>query len=259
MPKPATSSGSGVIAVRSSKFFQTPPGPLGFNKLVDPEDPFNDGKLRFKVSHHYTDPQAERLMSLIDRDVIAANWDAFVKECERSNKAAPTGGWKVPSGRDWVNDHLKAAKEGARQQLPHIDWANEAEFKDRNGALKRKTMRVYDSAGDLLDIQELVTGSAFFDIQPGSIVQTIVQGGLFISGLVKHPQPSFKLQGIRIIKLEEGNKGSSLGEVSDEDMALAGVDEADDMSAYMGSSLTKNQQAAPAGKHPTDLDDDLPF
>jgi len=259
----SASQSSGVTAVRSSKFFITPPGILGFNNLIVPEDPFKDGKLAFKLNCHFNAAQAERLMALMDRDVIEANQVAFEKAVKDEGKKPPGGSWQWPSARDWVDDHLKEAKEKDRQKLPHIQFSNEATYRDRNGATKQKIMRAYDAGNELLDLMSLRNGGGPFpDMLPlGSVVQIILQGGLYISPLVKQPQPSLKLQGLRVIKLEV-YEGRKIDDVSEEDMELAGVD-ADDLSAYAGQTdvtkaLAPRKEDSPRNDY-ADLDDEIPF
>lgn len=248
-----TKSG-GIVNVRAAQMFFTTPGHLGYNAIIEPEDPFGDG-LVFSANVHFTEESSERLITLMERDVVDANWEAFVKAAAKAEKAPPGGQWQKPDMRLWVQDHLKPAKEGAKQTLPHMKFTNKAEFRNRDGELVRKTMRAYDAKGKLLDLPGLHMGY-------GSIVQAVLMPGLFVSPLVKQPQPSLQLQGVRIIKLEQfGAGGAAVGEVSEEDMEMLGQDvEADDLSAYVPAAAKDKGATKPQGYTPQALDeDDLPF
>lgn len=242
---------SGVIAVRSKQLLITAPGTMGFANLIEPDDAFD--ALKFNVQVHYNDEQQERLVAQIQEHAIDGNWQGFLKEV--SEKPEPKGGWQKPDAEAWVNDHLKAPSERSRTQQPSIQWANEAEFRNRDGQMQRKTMRAYDAQNHVVDLPSLKLGM-------GSIVQAVLIPGLFISGLVKQPAPSFKLQGVRVLKLVQwGAGGGSLGEVSEDDMALLGEDvEVDDLGSY---AKQETKEKAPArSQRPAsdfDLDDEIPF
>lgn len=247
----AKKSSSGVIAVRSKQLLITSPGTMGFANLVEPDDAFD--ALKFNVQIHYSDDQQERLAAQIQEHAIDANWKTFLSEV--SDKPEPKGGWQKPDAASWVDDHLKAPSERSRTQQPSIQWGNEAEFRNKAGQLQRKTMRAYDANNVLLDLPSLKLGM-------GSIVQAVLIPGLFISGLVKQPAPSFKLQGVRVLKLVQyGAGGGSLGEVSEEDMALLGEDvEVESLASY----ARKEEAPAPARKaaRPAtdfDIEDEIPF
>jgi hypothetical protein len=245
----AKKSTSGVIAVRSKQLLITAPGTMGFANLVTPDDAFD--ALKFNVQIHYTDEQQERLIAQIQEHAIDANWPSMLKEL--SDKPEPKGGWVKPSAETWVGDHLKEPSERSRTQQPSIQWANEAEFRNKDGQLQRKTMRAYGSKNELLDLPSLKLGM-------GSIVQAVLIPGLFVSGLVKQPAPSFKLQGVRVLKLQQfGGSGGNLGDVSEEDMALLGEDvEVDDLGSYG----KKEDAPAPKKARPSsdfDMDDEIPF
>jgi hypothetical protein len=244
----AKKSSSGVIAVRSKQLLITAPGTMGFSNLLEPDDAFD--ALKFNVQIHYNEDQQARLVAQIGQG-IEENWTAFLKEV--SDKPEPKGGWQIPDAEGWVRDHLKEPSERSRTQQPSIQWANDAEFRNKDGQLQRKTMRAYDASGKLIDLPSLRLGM-------GSIVQAVLIPGLFISGLVKQPAPSFKLQGVKVLKLVQyGGGGGSLGDVSEEDMALLGDDvEVDDLGSYA------KKDDAPKGKPARapsdfDLDDEIPF
>lgn len=240
---------SGVIAVRSKQLLITSPGTMGFANLIEPDDAFD--ALKFNVQIHYNEDQQARLVAQIQEHAIDGNWESFLKEV--ADKPEPKGGWQKPDAQVWVDDHLKEPSERSRTQQPSIQWANDAEFRNKQGQLVRKTMRAYDAENTILDLPGLRLGM-------GSTVQAVLIPGLFISGLVKQPQPSFKLQGVRILKLVQyGSGGGSLGNVSEEDMALLGDDvEVDALSAY-----AKKEEKAPARKprqdSDFDMEDEIPF
>lgn len=246
----AKKSTSGVTAVRSKQLLITAPGTMGFANLIKPDDAFD--ALKFNVQIHYTDDQQARLIEQIQEHAIDANWPSFLKEV--GDKPEPKGGWQKPSAQTWVDDHLKAPSERSRTQQPSIQWANEAEFRNKDGQLQRKTMRAYGSKNELLDLPSMKLGM-------GSIVQAVLIPGLFISGLVKQPAPSFKLQGVRVLKLVQfGGSGGSLGDVSEEDMALLGDDvEVDDLGSYGKKAEDSTPSKAKRPPSDFDMDDEIPF
>lgn len=255
MPQAKPQSG-GVIAVRSSQAFVTPPGPLGFSNLIEPDDAFDS--LKFKANHHYTDEAQEALARRIDGELDTL-WPTFLKEAEKAGKVAPKGGWVKPDAAAWIEDHLKEPKEQSRIQQPYIIFANDAEYRDKKtGEMTRKTMRAYDAKGSMVDLAKMKVGM-------GSIVQCVLIAGLFVSPLVKTPTFSFKLQGIRVIKLEQyGAGGGGLGQLDEEDMAMLGDDtEFEDLSAYAHSPEKERPPAVKKGRTPLASDDfddeEIPF
>lgn len=240
----STKSSSGFASVRSRDILITPPGIVGFHNLITPDSAFD--ALKFNMTLAYAEAAVDRLGVLIDEKVIEPNWNGFLKE------AADKGikrDFNKPSGVEWVENHLKPANERSKVQLPTIQWANEAEYKDRDGKVVRKTMKAYDATNVLVSLEDLHMGF-------GTVAQALLIGGLFVSALVKQPQPSFKLQGLRVIKLEQfGAGGAALGEISEEDMAMLGDDvEVSDLGGY-----ARTHTSAPA--RPAALADevDLPF
>lgn len=248
----AKKSNPGVIAVRSKKLFITPPGPMGFANLIEPDDAFD--ALKFNVRQHYAEEASERLISLIDAQVIAPLWDELMEALTEAKKAAPRGGWVKPDARSWVEDHLKEPSEKSRVQLPTIQWANEAEYKDKDGSLQRKTMKAYDSKGKVLDLASLKLGM-------GSIIQSVLIPGLYVSPIQNkgQPAPSFKLQGVRVIQLKQfGGGGQGLGELDEADMSLLGEDvEVDDLASYAKAADAPAQRNRPVSDF--DADDEIPF
>lgn len=256
MPAAKPKSG-GVVAVRASKSFFTPPGPLGWSNLIEPDAAFDS--LKFKANIHLDEKAQEILAGRIGKEMDEL-FPKFLAEAEKAEKAAPRGGWVIPEADAWVDDHLKEPKENSRIQLPFVSFANDAEYRDKkSGKMVRKTMRAYDVQGQMLDLPSLHLGM-------GSIVQLVLIAGVFVSPLVKEPTPSFKLQGVRVIKLEQfGGGGGSMGEMDDEDMALIG-DTSDfaDLSAYAAKPKPDASKRAKPGRTDDDLDDgfdddEIPF
>ncbi len=247
------------IIVRSKQAFLAPPGPLGFNNLIEPDTAFDS--LKFNVQTAYSEEAVALLISKIDRFVIEPLWPKFLAACKDANTpAAQMAKWTKPEGAVWVDDHLKQPNERAKVQLPTIQFDNAAEFKDKNGVTQRKTMKAYSATNQLLDLASLGLGY-------GSIVQPVLMPGIFKSALVKQPTCCFNLQGVRIITLKKFGGGAQLGAMQDEDMSILedGV-QAEDLSAYMATDkvqapvLSKpGKKAAPAETFSEDLDDELPF
>lgn len=247
---------SGFIGVTAKSAFVTPPCTLGFSNLVEPDDAFDS--LNFKANAHFGEDAQEALISRVQEHVIEALWPKFLKEATEKGKDASK--LKKPAAREWVEDHLKEPREGARIDLPFIIFKNGAEYRDKkSGQMVRKTMRAYDAKGNLLDLPALHLGM-------GSTVQVVLVPGIFISPLVKSPQPSFKLQGVRVLKLVQFGAGRGIGEVDEEDMdALGGDFDLDDLADY--AAAANPRQRRPDNAQPNrggytgadDLDEEIPF
>lgn len=248
MPTPKQAS-SGVLSARSKQAFLSAPGTMGFSNLTTPDDAFN--KLSFNVQMHFTDDQALRLIELVEQHSIKAVWPQFLALMEAEKKPEPKGGWAMPSAQAWVEAHMKDPSERSRTQLPSIQFANEAEYKGQDGLMVRKTMHATDLKGNKLDIAKMKLGM-------GSTIQAVLMGGLFISGLVKQPQVTLKLQGIRVLKLVQyGGGQGAYGELSDEDLSLVGDDfEPEDLSGFAAGDTSQGPATRAAHE---DLSDSLPF
>ncbi len=242
------STSAGLVAVRSREMFFSAPGVMGFENLLKPDDAFD--KLSFKVQLHHNEAQQELLGRQIQKYVIDANKARFLAECEESGKAAPKGGWVFPEGAEWVANHMKDPTERSRTQLPSISWRNDAEFRDKKtGEMTLKVMRAYDAANTLLDLKALKLGM-------GSIIQAGLIGGMFVSPLVKQPELSFKLQGVRVLRLVSYGAGQGhLAEVSDEDMAEGFS--AESLGSY--AAPNKDTTKAPQEREHVVEEEDLPF
>lgn len=130
---------------------------------------------------------------------------------------------------------------------------------------RRSSITATDRSGAALDLPTLKLGM-------GSVVQVLLTPGIYSAPLTDNGMAklSLKLQGLRIIKLEQyGSGGPAIGEISEEDMALIGSDvEADDLSAYTKRAkeehIVESAKAALRSPEGTeyaadDLDDEIPF
>lgn len=260
---PEAKSG-GVIIARSTNMFVTPPGLLGWNHLIDPDQyqpPDGPLQYNYKVSHHQTDDQLEALTKRLQDCIESAVWPLFLKEAAKKGqgeRAKTVKGrtvmepWVMPSAQEFIDGQLKAFKEGDRIELPSMEYRNAAFYKDRHGDQQRKTMRATDAQNHAVDLKAARMGYQ-------SVIQVLLTPSVYSSAAINKGDPSIslKLQGIRILKLEQyGSGGPAMGDISEEDQALmAGADMDQDLSAY-----------APAAKvvahtgGTSDLDEsDMPF
>lgn len=262
MPAASKPQGGGVISVYSKDVFVTSPGTLGFANLVEPDDAFDS--LKFKVNLHLDEDNVDRLGDLLDRHVVTPLWPKFLAAMEEARKPAPK---KAPSGADWLAEKMKLAGERSKIQLPYLTIANNAEFRDKSGAMKRKTMMATSASGDALDLPRLHLGM-------GSTVQVLCRPGLFKNALLPAPTISLQLQGVRVLKLVQfgGGGGNRVGALSQEDLdALGGDFVADELSQFAkgtGADTARSdlddEDEAPRGRQrqrhfDSDLDDEIPF
>jgi hypothetical protein len=260
---------SGVILVRLSDTFIPPPGLLGWNHLIEP-DVFEtgDGKKveSFQLNHHQTEAQADALVARLDKLVIAPLWVKFLAaaaEAGRPTQVKVQKGksvdtpWPMPTAQDFVDSHLQPFPEGASIEQPYMRYSNAAYYMNREGVRTMKTMRATDKAGSPLDLKKLKLGMK-------SVIQPLLQASIYSSAAFGGGVPalSLKLQGIRIIKLEQwGGGGPAVGEITEEDMALLGDDvEAEDLSAYSHQDPPVRRPTEEAGGAAEDDDDvEVPF
>lgn len=228
MATPAKSSA--VIVVRASKTIALPPSLLGFHEFDKP-DTFDPEKPKFKGNFHFT-PQG--LHALEAQVTASCNEALFEKLKADFLEANPKGKLKDPmSVEEWLEGKLKPAKEDPKtdwQALPFIQFSMPATGK-RNGEVIDKSVACWDAKNRKLNLKRLC-------MSRGSTVQAIVTPGLFYSkalaGLV---QPTFKLVGVRVLKLISWKGSSAAAPEADEEEIrnVLGADyEADDLSAYMG-------------------------
>lgn len=260
MAKPAS---GGIVAVRSNSSFLTNPLVTGFSNLVDPD--VYEGEASFKLNVHATPEQATRLGVLLDKHVIDALWEEFLKVAAEKGKDVKK--LVKPSGQEWVEDHLKEANERSKNQNPFLVFKNKADYQDaKTGKIVRKSMKAYDGTGTMIDLEALKLGM-------GSTVQVVLTPGLFMNALIKQPTPSLKLQGVRVLKLQQfgAGGGAAIEEVTEEDLALLGSDfQADDLSGFvakpkdnlvaglaeLGKQATKSRARS---EFEDDLEDEIPF
>jgi hypothetical protein len=246
--KPTNSSG--VVSVRARTAFVTPPAILGaFAALLEPDSKFGDPK--FQARFCFNDVAREALVARIGEHVLEPLWPKFLKEIEGAAVKEPKGGWVKPDPEAWVDDHLKDPYEKASIQVPSITFGRAADVRDRKtGDLKRIEMRAWDRAGTPLDIKAL-------KLSTGSTVQAVLTPSIWISPIQKSPAFSFKLDGLRVIKLVQYLGSAGPGAMDDEDMSLLGDDfgDADDLAGYAAGP----PQSRTTGSEMADLGDPLPF
>lgn len=236
---------------------------LGFSSLLEPDT--YEGKTQFKLNLHATVAQAEALADKVQAEVIDAHFKALKAMVEKDKPDVATK-LQAKSASDWLEEKLKEPKEKSRIQLPHFTVACTADLKDRQTQqMIRQRVKAWDAKGAPLDLPSLHLGM-------GSIVSVGVSAALWHGTLAvdkdnkKKPiawwaLPSFRLIGVRVLKLEQfgGAGNSQVGEVSEED--LVGVEEgfeAEDL-AQFAQSADKPTPSAPAQFSREDMDDEIPF
>jgi hypothetical protein len=137
-------------------------------------------------------PALERLETVLTREMDSL-WTQFLKDAEKAGKKADK--LAKPDVGSWIEDHLKPFKEGTRIELPFVTFKNDAEYRDKkSGEMRMKTMKLWDGKGTLLDPEAIKLGM-------GSTVAPVVAAGIFVSGIIKVPTPTLKLQGLKVLKL----------------------------------------------------------
>lgn len=222
---------SSVIVVRSKQTVALPPSLLGYNEFDTP-DTYDPAKPKFKGNFHFTPPAILDLAALIQTKCCDALYEQLVAEAAEFK---PPVKMKVAQAADeWLEAKLKPAREDATsdwQQLPFIQVAMPATFKDKQGEVQTKAVAVWDGKNNKLNLKKLKLGR-------GSTVQAIVTPQLFFSKLIGFPQPSLKLVGIRVLKLTSwATGGASAPERDDEEIRnVLGADfEMDDLAMYGGA------------------------
>lgn len=232
--------------VRLAGKFITPPGIMGFANLTEPDVAFNTSK--FKINWHPTDDQATALADKIDAHVVDPLWEKFLKDADEKKAKAPSKGFIRPLGMDWVEEHTKDAREGSKIELPYIVFNVGSDYNDRDGVAHRRTIMATDMGGNPVDLKTARVGM-------GSVIQVLTSASIWASALSKGQAAlSFKLIGIRILKLEQYGGGGKMEEVSAEDLALLGEGfQADDLSGYVSA-----KKASPSPRDEP-LDEEIPF
>lgn len=251
--KPATTA---VIVIRPSNTIALPPGPLGFNNLLEPES-FADGPLKFKLNHHLSPEAIDATVETLQANAYSASNLKKLQEefVEKKVKDAP----EPRDVREWLSGLLREPKEGAADwaRFPHITIGTQAEYKDRkSGEIKLRSIACWDAKNKKLDLKKLRLGR-------GSIIQPVIYANLFYAGPktiqgVSIPAtvcPSLRLVGVRVLKLERwGGSGAQAAEADEEAIkGVLGQDFAyDDLAAYAegaveedhdGQDLTPEDQA----------------
>lgn len=227
---------SGVVSVRAKTAFVTPPATLGaFASLLEPDTKFGDPK--FQARFHFNDAAKEALVKRIRAHVLEPLWPKFLKEAEAKQAKEPKGGWVQPDPEAWVEDHLKDPHEKSSIQVPSITFGRPADRRTKDGSIERISIRAYDRAGKALDLAALKLGT-------GSTLQAVLTPSIWISPIQKSPSFSFKLDGVRVLKLVQFLGSNGPGAVDDEDMALLGDDfgDADDLAGYASSGAGRSSE-----------------
>jgi hypothetical protein len=221
-----------VIVVRASKTIALPPSLLGFHEFIKPDE-YDPAKPKFKGNFHYTPPAITDLQAQVKSACNEALFEKLKAEFYESNPK--TAKLKDPMDvEEWLESKLKPAKEDPKtdwQALPFIQLSMPATYKDRSGEVQPKEVACWDGKNRKLNLKKL-------RMSRGSTVQAIVAPSLFYSkalaGLV---QPTFKLVGVRVLKLITwSGSGAAAPEADEEEIRnVLGADfEADDLSMYMG-------------------------
>lgn len=201
----AQKSNSSVVTVRPKGTIALPPGTLGFASLVTPDE-YDPEKPTFKLNYHLSPEGIPALRDDIAEKVYTeASMEKLREEC------ALNGISKVPEPQDpeaWLAGKLKEPKETAKLQLPHIVISNRATYK-KNGETVQREIACWDMVGNKLNLKKLRLGM-------GSLIQPVVFGNLFFSKLIGIPQPSLKLVGIKVLKLERWGGGAAPPETDEE-------------------------------------------
>ncbi len=227
------------------------PCKIGWSNLTEAEaPPFAPTKPRFNAKFHISDPVFARNVEIIGK-AVAKLMPLFEEECRnfkdrKSNKAQP---YELPSKEvdvpGWLTGKLKEAGEKSQDKDPTLTLS----LNHRKGVSKKtgqpwesKPM-AWDGKNNILPLKTLRLGS-------GSVVQPIVNIGLFVAANQPEPALTVELVGVRVLKLVQyqgsGGGATKLGEVADEDLALLGDDaDIEDLSSFLGNSLGEDTAPAP--------------
>lgn len=219
----AAKKNSSVVTVRAKETIALPPMTLGFSSLVKPDE-YDPEKPTFKLNGHLTPEGIEAMKETIAEKVYTEkNVEKLREEC------AENGIKKMADPQDpeaWLEAKLKEPKENARLQLPHLVISNRAFF-NRNGERVQRTIGCWDANNRKLNLAKLRLGA-------GSVIQAIVYPNLFFSKIIGVPQPSLKLVGVRVLKLEQWGGQRAPEQADDEEIAAVMGEgfEYDDLAAY---------------------------
>lgn len=241
-PAKAKKRSGGFVTARD--LLASPPGILGFSSLLE-ADAFQDGdKPKFKAKWHYTEEAFARFVALAS---TACQSEALIEALSKQmdGKTPP-----LANMEKYLLAHAKQPSESDRIKLPYFQFACPETYKNRDDEEIHREIKAWDASNTLLDLKSIRLGM-------GSTVQVIVTPGLYCSKFSdNYAAPSFRLEGVRILKLVQFGAGQAkLGQISEEDKALMeeGV-EPDDLSQYV------RQPNKPTADHPPVMDDDeIPF
>lgn len=233
----APKKNSSVVTVRARETIALPPMTLGFASLVKPDE-YDPEKPTFKMNGHLNPEAIEALEETIRTRVYT---EAAIEKLREECKENGISKMKDPmDAREWIEAKLKEPKEKAKIQLPHLVISNRATYK-RNGETVQRVIGCWSGNNKKLNLAKLRLGA-------GSLVQAIVYPNLFYSKIIGVPQPSLKLVGVRVLKLEQWGGQRAPEEADDEEIAqVLGDDfEYDDLDSF----------AADSRPDPEDVDDD---
>jgi len=215
----AKKKNSSVVTVRENKTIGLPVGPLGYSSLIEP-DTYDPEKPTLKLNWHLSPEAITQMADLIREKVYTASNLAKLKE-EAIANGFKASSWKDPQDpAEWLEGKLKDPRERDVVQLPYITVSNRATFKKREGGelvtVDRK-LGCWDAKNNKLDLPKL-------RIARGSLISPVVNPNLFISKVIGFAQPSLKLVGIKVFKLERfGGGGSQSQEAETDEEAIRDV------------------------------------
>jgi hypothetical protein len=237
-------SNSSVVTARAKKTIALPPGTLGFASITEPDN-YDPEKPTLKMNYHLT---PEAIAALIEDIKTKVYTEANLAKLAEEGVA--NGIKSMPAPQDakaWLEAKLKEPKESARIQLPYIILSNKAFYKNRSGELVAREIACWDAKNAKLNLKRLRLGM-------GSILEPVVNGNLFFSKLIGFPQPSLKLVGVRVLKLERFGGGAAPAD-TDEDAIKEVLGEAfeyDDLDAYAAGAHDDAPEAGDDGASPED-------
>lgn len=238
MATPKKKSNSSVVTVKASKSIALPAGPLGFSSLVEP-DTYDPEKPTLKLNLHLSPEAIQQFHETIAQKVYTKEALAQLKLEAEENGIK----WKDPqSAEDWLAAKLKDARDSDQSKFPFIIIANKANYKNREGDIVQRKVSAWDGNNRKLDLKKL-------RMARGSIIQPVVYPNLFISKLIGFPQPSLKLIGVKVLKLERFGTGGSQEAETDEDAikeVLGDAFEMDDLAAFAAGDDHEEEAEAPA-------------
>ena len=204
------------------------PSTLGWSALVTPDAKYDKDQPKFKINAHLTDAQFERNVEIIEAAVDGRK-QGFIDECRKAGYDKDDFKW--PDVRAWLTGKLKEAKKEGQGDFITLSMNHKKGVDEKTGREWETKPKAYDMNNNLLDLPSLRIGA-------GSVIQPIVDIGLFVSPKELDPLISIRLQGLRVAKLKQYTPGADLGAASEEDLALLGDEEdVDDLSDFIGSAF----------------------